>query len=495
MNSKLAYTLAVLLLFTVSPVCAHAQQDTIRISLEEAIYESSVNSVDAMVARNEFQTSYWTFKTYRAELLPEVVLDGTLPYYSKSYNQFQNTDGTYTFVGNDYSRFDAGISISQNIPWTGAKLSVESNLQRLNQYGDNPKRQYMLMPVAVTLEQPILGFNRVKWMQKIEPVKYKEAQARLVSQLENVTITAISYYFNLLLGEMNFGIATQNYKNTEHLYAIAEAKRKIGQISENELLQLKLSCLKAEAYVTEARSLLKASMFQLRSFLGYKEEVVLVPVIPDLLAKLYLNYDEVLRLALENSPFTQEIQRRQLEAMRNVSQAKSERWNASLFLSFGLSGQDDHMPQIFDNLRGNQVVNMGLRIPLLDWGRGKGRVKVAESNHEVVQSRIEKEEIDFKQQIFLQVENFNNQSMQVSIAEETDRVAQRRYETSMEAFILGKIDLLNFNDAQTSKDEAKRKYIEEMYRLWSYYYQIRSITLYDFINNTDLFAKMMRDYE
>jgi outer membrane protein TolC len=477
--------LSFLLAMTLS---AYSQQDTIPISLEQTIYESGVHSVDALVAKNEFRTSYWGYRTYKAELLPEVLLDGTLPYYSKSYNQFQNADGTYTYVSNDYSRMDASISINQNIPWTGGQLSVNTNLQRLDQFSNNTATQYMLMPAAVTLTQPLFGFNRMKWLQKIEPVKYKEAKAQLVSQLENVTITAITYYFNLLLGEMNLRIAVQNHQNSERLYTIAQARRNIGQISENDLMQLKVSCLKAEGYVTEAQSAFKANMFQLRSFLGYGENTVLIPSIPESLMDIQLDYLKVLELAAQNSVFSQSIRRRQLEASRNVSQAKAGRFNMSLFLSFGLSGQDSHIPEIFNNLRGNQIVNLGVQVPILDWGKRKGQVKMAESNREVVQSQIEKDKIDFNQNIFLLVENFNNQAKQLAIASETDRIAQKRYETSIEAFILGKIDVLNLNDAQTSKDDARRRYIEQIYLLWSYYYRIRSLTLYDFANNCDLYV-------
>jgi len=474
----------ILLLISISSFA----QDTIRLSLEQTIYESAMHSVDALVAKNEFRASYWEYRTYKAELFPEIMLDGTVPYYSKSYNQFQNTNGSYTYVSNDYSQINGSISINQNLPWTGGKLSVKTDLQRLDQFGSNSAIQYMLMPVAFTLEQPVFGFNYVKWLQKIEPVKYQEAKARLISQLEMVTITAINHYFNLLLGEMNLNIAVQNHQNSERLYAIAQARRNIGQISENDLMQLKVSCLKAEGYVTEAQSALKANMFRLRSFLGYGENVVIIPSIPESLTDLQLDYMQVLELATQNSVFSQEICRRQLEVSRNVSQAKAARFNINLFLSFGLSGQDNYIPEIFNNLRGNQVVNLGVRLPVLDWGKGKGRVKMAESNREIVHSQIEKEKIDFKQDIFLQVENFNNQSKQLEIADETDLIAQKRYETSIEAFVLGKIDVLNLNDAQTSKDEARRKYIEQMYLLWSYYYRIRSITLYDFANNHELYA-------
>ena len=64
-----------------------------------------------------------------------------------------------------------------------------------------------------------------------------------------------------------------------------------------------------------------------------------------------------------------------------------------------------------------------------------------------------------------------------------------RYDTSVEAFVQGKIDILNLNDARSSKDAALLNYIEQMHWLWSYYYQIRSLTLYDFIGGRPLTAE------
>ncbi|GHT70381.1 hypothetical protein AGMMS50239_38690 [Bacteroidia bacterium] len=50
----------------------------------------------------------------------------------------------------------------------------------------------------------------------------------------------------------------------------------------------------------------------------------------------------------------------------------------------------------------------------------------------------------------------------------------------------GKISVLDLNDAQKSKDEAKLKHITELYKYWNYYYNIRSVTLYDFLNHREL---------
>lgn len=480
----------IIYLFIVGFSFSMQAQDTIRVSLQEAIVKASKESVDAMGVRSEYISSYWQYRTYKSELLPEVILSGTLPYYSKAYNAYQGEDGSYKYVSNDYSRVDVGVSITQNIPLTGGKISIESSMQRLEQYGDNPFSRYKSIPGAITLEQPIFGFNRVGWMRKIEPIKRKESEQKLVADIEEIAHTVVKYYFDLLLGSVNLDIATQNLENSQKVYSIAEARRKMGQISENELLQLKVALLNAEAALTSAQLSLNARMLQLRSFLGYSENIVLEAVVPDFITDdvPMLDYSRVLAEAQANNSFTQNVQRRMLEASRSVSEAKADRWNFTLFASLGVSGQEDKLSQAYDsrNLRSNQIVEIGVKLPILDWGKRKGRVKVAEANRDVVQSRLEKEQMDFNQNIFLAVQNFNNQSKQLKIAREADRIAQKRYNTSVEAFILGKIDVLNLNDAQVSKDVARRSYLEQIYALWSYHYQIRSLTLYDFIKDKAL---------
>ena len=185
-------------------------QDTIRITLTEAVELGISRSVDVMVAKNEYISAYWDYRTYKTELLPEVTFKGTAPYYSNSSSMYQKEDGSYDYVNNNYYKIDAGLSITQNIPWTGGTLSVESNLDRLRQGGEDPFTRYRSLPVSITLEQPIFGFNRIKWLQKIEPVKYKEARQKLVSDREDVASTAILHYFNLLVGQINLEIARQN---------------------------------------------------------------------------------------------------------------------------------------------------------------------------------------------------------------------------------------------------------------------------------------------
>lgn len=474
------------------PLMLHAQNDTLTherdITLNEAIALARIQSVDAAVALNELKTAYWEYRTFRANLLPEVNFTGTLPNYRKIYNSYQNADGTYSYVRDNVLGLSGEVSIDQNIWLTGGKLSLTSSLDYLKELGSNGSKQFMSVPVSLELTQPIFGVNTLKWDRRIEPVRYSEAKAAFISATEEVTMKAITYYFELLLAKESLATERQNKTNADRLYEVAIAKRKMGQISENDLLQLKLNALQSKADVTAAESNLNAKMFQLRSFLGVSEQETLNPTLPTSVPMLNMEYKRVLEKALERNSFAQNIRRRQLEADYEVATARGNLRSIDLFASVGYTGQSNALSTSYRGLVDNQVVQVGVKIPILDWGKRRGQVRVAKSNREVVLSKIRQEQMDFNQNIFLLVENFNNQAQQLNIAQEADLIAEKRYRTSVETFMIGKISTLDLNDAQNSKDEARQKHISELYYYWYYFYQIRSLTLWDFERNTELEA-------
>ena len=484
------------------PFAAFAQNDTLTnererlITLNEAIALARIQSVDAAVALNELKTSYWEYRTFRADLLPEVNLNGTLPNYNKSYSRYQNSDGSYSFVRNNTLGLSGTLSIDQNLWFTGGKLSLASSLEYIKQLGSGGDKRFMSVPVSLELSQPIFGVNNLKWNRRIEPVRYAEAKAAFITATEQVTMKTITYFFNLLLAKENLKTAHQNKVNADRLYEVAVAKRKMGQISENDLLQLKLNALQGKADVTEAESNLNAKMFQLRSFLGLSEDENLNPMLPNSAPDMKMEYNLVLSKALDRNSFAQNIRRRQLEADYEVATARGNLRSIDLFASVGYTGQDRDLTSAYKGLLDNQIVQVGVKVPILDWGKRRGKVRVAKSNREVVLSRIRQEQMDFNQDIFLLVANFNNQAQQLGIAQEADGIAEKRYKTSVETFMIGQISTLDLNDAQKSKDEARQKHISELYYYWYYCYQIRSLTLWDFERNSELeadFEEIVRD--
>lgn len=483
-----SYAMKILFLaaFACLPVLAATAQR--QLSLSEAIALARRQSVDAAVALNELKAAYWEYRTYRADLLPEVNFTATLPSFNKSYNRYQQNDGSYTFVKNNNLGMDGELSIDQNVWLTGGKLSLTTSLSYIKQLNGSKQEQYMNVPLSLTFTQPIFGVNSLKWQRRIAPVRYREAKADFLSATEEVTRKALTYFFELLLAREQLNIAHQNLENSEKLYKIAEAKRSIGQISENDRLQLRLSMLKARAALTDSESELNARMFQLRAFLGLSEQEEIEPVLPESVPDVEIRYADALEKALQNNSFAQNIHRRKLEADYAVAEAKGNLRSIDLYASVGLTGQDDGLRRVYHSSAwgNNQVVEVGVKIPILDWGKRRGKVKVAESQRETVRAQIRQEEMDFNQDMFLLVEHFNNQAMQVRIANEADSVAQQRYNANVQAFMIGQISTLDLNDSQSSKDDARQTRISELYNYWNYFYQLRSLTLWDYERNQEL---------
>ena len=156
---------------------------------------------------------------------------------------------------------------------------------------------------------------------------------------------------------------------------------------------------------------------------------------------------------------------------------------ADINLRFGLTQTADKLPEAYRNLLDQQYVSLSISLPILDWGRGKGQVRVARSNRDLVYTQVEQNRTDFELNVRKLVKQFNLQTQRVRIAARTDETAQRRNEVARKLYILGKSTILDLNASISEKDSARRNYVSALYNYWSLYYTLRSMTLYDFESN------------
>ena len=474
-----------LLFLALLPLIGWAHEDTLRLSLDDCIMMARRQSIDAAVALGELRSAYWQWRSYRADLLPEVSLSGTAPSWNKRYSSYQQADGSLSFVRNDYLGLDGAVNITQKLWPTGGTLSVESSLDYLHQSGSGGSgNQFMSLPVAITLQQPLFSVNHLKWNRRIEPLRYREAQARFLTETEQVAMQAISLYFGLLLAGEQVNIARQNLQTAEKLYEVAQAKRRMGTISENDVLQLRLDVLTARSALTNSESTRQARQFALRSFLDVEADIE--PVVPEGVPQVRLDYDNVLNHALQNNALATTMRRRQMEADYAVAAARANRQSINLYAQLGYTGTGNNLNRAYRDLLSNEVVQVGITVPLLDWGKRKGQRRMAESNREIVQGQLRQQAQDFRQNIFILTEQFNNQAEQLRIACEADTIARRRYHTNVETFKIGSISTLELSDAQKAKDQARQNRIQQLFNYWYYYYQLRSIALWDFERGCDI---------
>lgn len=467
---------------------ASAAGREVRLPLDEAVARARSHSVDAQAALDELRSAYWEYRSYRADLLPEIALKATLPSYTKQYTPYMNESGNYSFVRNNYLDINAELSVEQNIWFTGGKIGLTTSLDFMRQFDGDPYSRFMSIPVALTLSQPIFGTNHIKWNRRIEPVRYNEAKAAFLSATEDVALKAVTYFFSLVMAQENLGLAAANLETAQRLYDVAVEKRKMGTISQNDLLQMELNLLDARSNHTDCESNLRAQMFALRAFLGYEEDVEIVPVVPESVPEMRVTYQEAYDKAMANNKFALNMQRRQLEADYAVAQAKGNLREITLFAQVGLTGTAPDFAGAYRRPKDNTLVQVGLNIPLLDWGKRRGKVKVAESNRRLEESRIRQETIEFGQNLYVLVERCLNQRQQVATGARAREIAAQRYESNVETYMIGMISTLDLNDSRVSKDEAVREYINRLYEYWSYAYQLRSLTLWDFATNSGIDA-------
>lgn len=126
---------------------------------------------------------------------------------------------------------------------------------------------------------------------------------------------------------------------------------------------------------------------------------------------------------------------------------------------------------------------LGLNVPLLDWGKSKGQIKMAESTLELTKTTIEQDIIDFNQEIYIKAKEFNIQQSQLMIAAKSDTVAQKRYEFTKARYLIGSIDITELNSSAADKDSKQQGYITALQNYWINYFEIRRLTLYDFVKN------------
>ncbi len=466
------------------PVVLIGQTPARKLTLEQVISMAQSQSPDALNAKHRFKSSYWQYRTYTAGLLPALTFDGTLPNLNRSIDRITLPDGTDAFINRSLSNYSASMALTQNLKLTGGQIFLNSNIERIDIFGDSTQTSFLTSPLNIGLRQPLFAYNPYRWDKKIEPRRYTEAERRYQEDLEQVTITAINYFFELLNAQIAYQIQQTNRANNDTLYQIGKGRYNIGTIAENELLQLELSLLTSNAELETSALDLETKIFDLKSFLRIKDNEPLEIIPPAGITTLMIDAQKAIAEARSNRADALTFERRLLEAESNVNRAKLEnRFSANLFAVYGLTQSSLRLKEAYKNPQEQQQLTVGIQIPILDWGLGKGKVKMAESNLELERTSVEQQMTDFDQQVYLKVSQFNIQRNQLRIAAKSDTVARKRYEVTKQRYLIGKIDIIELNIAQTEKDNARRGYFSALHNFWANYYEIRKQTLFDFAIN------------
>lgn len=483
---KTITTVLLILCYFVSPKA----QEAVQLSLTEITEIARSESPDAKLAETRLNNNYWRFRSFQADLRPQISLNATLPSLNRSIENITLPDGREDFISRSLMNNRVGVSLSQPLVATGGQFFLFTGLRRLDIFENEltpGSISYLSTPISIGFNQPLRTFNALKWDKKIEPLRYQEQQRSFSEEKETAAAESARLFFNLLLAQLNLEAAVKNKSNADTLYAISQGRFSVGRIAETDLLQIELSSMNANAAYAQATLNAQTANEALRRFLGISENVVFDLVAPVDLPEVTIDEDLALQYANQYSSEILGYERRRLEAAANVDQAvKNNGFRVDIDGQFGLSGTARNFGNAYDGLIDQEVFTLGLTVPIADFGKARSRIEVAKSNQELELLNIAQERISLERRVRLAVQQFDMLRNQVALADRAYEVARRNEDITRKRYLIGKISVTELNLSVRDMDNARLQYIGALRNFWQGYYQLRRLTLYDFIGNQPL---------
>jgi len=468
---------------------------TMSLNLQNAVDLAIHQSSSVMYTQNRNVNYYWRYKNYLSMYRPQLNLNGEFPNYTQSATPITQPDGSVEFKQVYNMLGSARLSLNQSIPQLGTYVYAATSIYRAQDFKLD-KVDFSGSPFNIGFVQPLLAYNSMKWRKLTEPMVYEEAQKEFVESIERICQNTTVRFFRYLRAQTDNKLAESNLKNSENNLRIAESKRELGKISENDFSRIKLSVYNAQKAQNKAHMDLKNADFELKSYIGLDQDQEIELVIPLDILFFEIDPDIAVKEAKENRKETPQFERRLIEAEEALVQAKrSSGVSATLMGSYGISNSSDEFLLVYNNPERQRLLSLTVSVPIMDWGRAASRIKLAESRSDLVNFDVEKEKIDFEREVIVQVEQFNLLIDWISTAEEADKVAENGYQIALKKFQNGEISITDLNISLQERESAKRDYIASLQSYWVAYYNLRILTLYDFQRNEKIsyYNPMLKD--
>ncbi len=468
---------AMLLLFVPGGLAA---QEVVSLSLRNVVDLAITQSSAVKYVQNTDVNYYWRWKNHQTRFRPQLTLSGDLPDFENQTRPITQPDGSVVFSKVSQLETSARLALSQPIPVLGATVYAASGIVRLQDF-INEGTGYSGYPVSVGIAQPLFAYNWMKWSRLTEPLVYEEAQKHFIESIETISYRATARFFNYLKIQTNYSLAESNLKNSRDNLKIAEVKRELGSISENDFSRIQLSVFNAQKALNDARMSLKNADYELKKYIGLDQNQRIDLVIPLDMLLWQVDPEKALAESLENRKETPQFKRRLIQADRDLTKAKRAAGiNATLRMSYGLSNSADMLAGVYQQPDQQQNIRLSLSVPIMDWGRSESQVKLAESKRELTLYDVEQDRQDFERGVVVQVEQFNLIKSQIETAKAADKVAEEGYMIALKKFQNGEISITDLNISLAEREEAKRDYIRSIENYWESYYRLRAVTLFDF---------------
>jgi outer membrane protein, heavy metal efflux system len=264
----------------------------------------------------------------------------------------------------------------------------------------------------------------------------------------NLAFTVAQQFVTALLAKANFDFATKALESFRKTAEISEVRYKAGDISQGDLLKIKLQVLQFETDVSAARVALQQARLALRQLIGYDAVAADYQISGELTYQpLTENLEQIEAMALQNRPDLAAARQSTVAARSQIALARA---NAKQDLTTAVS---------YSHTSGQSASSFSFNVPLPVFNRNQGeieRTRFAETQA-IYSAKVAEETVLKDVQAAYEQAKANESIVNLYLSGYLKQ-AQESREISEFAFRQGAVSLIELLDAERSYRNTELAY-------------------------------------
>jgi outer membrane protein TolC len=439
-----------LLLISIAPLIS--SQQIYNLDLESSIELAKERSKIMLKLNESLKQASFDLKAATSSLKTHVNMNLTIPQYTETVNQFQDSAGI-SFYPVRQNQLSSTLTINQPLPTDGF-LYITSGAESFADYYAHDRNAQISSSIG--LQQPIaafFGYNQLQMGFKQATLAYDLSSKQLKRQELDLVYDISQAFFSLLSFHEQMNIAQMGLNRQQEAYNIAQNKFKAGLIREVEALQMEVDLSAAvnnyDIATVDYYSLV--ALFKEKLGINLTDSVVIKSDLS--YNQVYVDPEKAVALALENRLELKENEIQiELSQMEIRKRKAAGRINGNILLNYNFIGVNksdlaiplgssmDYSWQNMMSRKGSFGVGLTVNIPIIDWGENRAKVNSALATLKENQIQQDADKVTIERDIRTTVNRLQSNLKRLQLLEKNVVVAEKSFEISRQRYANGDID-------------------------------------------------------
>lgn len=458
-----------------------AQEEiTYELTLEESIEVAKGKSLKMLRLEQSLKRAEYNLQSVNRSLKTHIDLDLTVPEFYDRISVQEDSSGISYYRAKQI-RYEGNLIINQPLPTDGS-IYVQNSLLSVDDRVRNLRSTSTRTKFGFT--QPLnsfYGYNKIRSTLKRAKLAHEQSSKSLKREELNLIYDVSRSYYNLLSLQESAAIALLDLERQTDAQEIAKNKFAAGLIREVDALQM-------EVDLAEAQNNYDIALLNTSSAVNSFKELLGISLNDSINLKTDLSYNKVIidrdlavKYALENRL---EIREKEIEyelQKLNIKQQKADGMIKTSLDAFyeqtGYVGDVKNMPRRdffssigksydrYSEIPSSYGIGFTVRIPILDWGENKSRVRAAKAQLQEIEYSREETRRGIETEVMNLVASINSNLKRLQLLEKNVTVAEKSFDITRQRYTDGDIDSQalalernRLNNAYTSRLSAYINY-------------------------------------